>query len=147
MDYVSSRSENPSVKASAQLIQKLIDDQSIGNRIVRMRWKVIHDSSPALSLLTSDRPVAITNGIIHERSQIILPISPEHVFVATNNASAEREIMEIARARQLIPQLNDRIARQSRKFVYAYDESQFRFVSKRIGLKLVADPLENLPLG
>ena len=145
IDYVSARADNPAGKAGAILVQKLIDDPQIGNAIVGMRWMVLREPKPSYKLLTSDRPVLITNGISYESSQIILPISPYHVFVATNNESTESLIKKIAEAKDLIPQVNDRICRQSRKFVYGFDESQFRFISKRIGLKLVADPLEDLP--
>jgi hypothetical protein len=88
-EYASQSSPNPAGRAAAILIQKVIDDPRLGTWINQMRWMVLHDARPKNLLLTSDRPIVMTNGLAHENSQIILPISPRHVFVATNNAKTE----------------------------------------------------------
>lgn len=141
-EYAAARSDNPASRAGAILIQSIIDSPNIGNWIVRMRWMVMHDARPPFLFLTSDRPLTVTNGIIHPNSQIILPISPRHVFIATNNVQTENFVKDVMSRQQLIQQVNERVTKQSRKFVYGYDDAQLRFVSKRLGLKWAADPLE-----
>jgi len=145
VEYAAQRSDNPAGRAAAMLIQKVIDSPKIGNWIVGMRWMVMHDARPPFLFLTSDRPLVITNGIINPDSQIILPISPRHVFIATNNAQTEKYIQDIMKRQQLIQQVNERVTRQSRKYVYGYDDAQLTFVSKRLGMKYTADPIENFP--
>ena len=86
----------------------------------------------------------VTNGIGRPDGHIILPISPFHIFVATTNEETENDIRAIWNARAAIRRINHRIACQSRKFVYSTDETQLSFVSKRLGLKYTADPLEGL---
>jgi hypothetical protein len=86
----------------------------------------------------------ITNGIGPPKGHIIMPISPFHIFVATNNVETENYIRMIWRNREAIAQVNDRAASQARKYVYGTDDKQLAFVSKRLGLKYIADPLENL---
>ncbi len=109
-----------------------------------MRWMVLTDPKPRFQLLTSDRPLLVTNGIGHPNGQIILPISPFHIFVATNNVQTENHIRTVWNTRQAIPQVNHRVSCQSRKYVYGSDDLQLSFVSKRLGLRHTADPLENL---
>jgi len=145
-DFAAQHSPNPAGRAGARLLQQVIDSPQIGNWMNQMRWMVLHDARPKHLLLTSDRPVVMTNGISNENSQVILPISPHHVFVATNNAKTENYIRDIMRRRQLIQQINDRVARQSRKFVYGFSDAQLSFVSARLGMKYTADPLENFSL-
>ena len=145
-EYAAKNSPNPAGRAGAHLLQRVTDSALIGNHIIRMRWMVLYDPRPPYPLLTSDRPVVMTNGISKPNSQIILPISPRHVFVATNNVETENYIRGIMHRQQLIQQINERTARQSRKFVYGCDDAQLKFVSKRLGMKWTADPLENLEL-
>jgi hypothetical protein len=145
-EYAARRSPNPGGRAGAILLQTVIDSPMIGNWINQMRWMVLHDARPPFLLLTSDRPIVMTNGIVHPNSQIILPISPRHVFVATNNVKMENFIRDVMHRRQLIQQINERVTRQSRKFVYGYDDAQLAFLSKRLGMKYTADPLENISL-
>ncbi len=73
-----------------------------------------------------------------------MPISPFHIFVATNNVKKENEIRTVWNGGNTIEQVNERVACQSRKYVYCRDDKQLAFVSKRLGLAYTADPLENL---
>jgi len=109
-----------------------------------MRWMVLHDPAPKHLLLTSDSPVVMTNGLEKPNGQLIVPISPRHVFIATNNLDTENYIRGVWRNRQLVQQVNERVALQSRKYVYGYSEAQLFFVSSRPGQAWTADPLENL---
>jgi hypothetical protein len=127
-------------------MQSVIDHEFSGTRLNGMRWTVLHDPSPKHLLLTSDRPVVMTNGLDKPDGQLIIPISPRHVFVATNNVKTENYIRGVWNDRQAIPQINDRVARQSRKYVYGFSETQLSFVSSRLGLAWTADPLEKLKL-
>jgi Protein of unknown function (DUF4238) len=143
-EYAQLHASNPASRTIALLLQKVIDNEPVGQYINGMRWMVLRDGNPKYPLLTSDRPVIITNGIRHSNGQIILPISPYHAFVATNNVETEDYIKSVWHERQAIPQINHHVACQSRKYVYGSDATQLSFVCKRLGLKHTADPLENL---
>jgi len=105
---------------------------------------VLHEPNPKHLLLTSDRPVVMTNGLDKPNSQLLIPISPRHVFVATNNAETENYIREVWNDRQLIPEVNERVALQSRKYVWGFSDVQLSFVAKRLGKAWTADPVENI---
>jgi hypothetical protein len=143
MEYAQIHSPNPAGRAFARLMQSVIDSEFSGSRLNSMRWMVLHDPAPKHLLLTSDRPVVMTNGLERPNGQLIIPISPRHVFVATKTLETENYIRGVWRNRQLIQQINDRVALQSRKYVYGYSEAQLSFVSPRLGQAWIADPLEN----
>jgi hypothetical protein len=142
-EYAAIHSPNPAGRGGAILLQKVIDNPDIGNRINNMRWLVLKAHRPLFTLLTSDRPVVMTNGMAYETSQIILPISPLHVFIATNNAKTERYIEGVFARGQMIQQVNARVALRARKYVYGLDDTQLAFVSRRLGKQYVSNPFES----
>jgi hypothetical protein len=119
----------------------------LGQWINNMRWLVLKADTPRFTLLTSDRPVVMTNGLRYDNSQIILPISPYHVFVATNTEQTERYIEMVFARGQMIQQVNERVTLQARKYVYALDDAQSSFVSKRLGKGYASNPLETFDTG
>jgi hypothetical protein len=145
-EYAAQHSPNPAGRGGAILLQKIIDNPDLGNHINNMRWTVLKAQSPKFTLLTSDRPVLITNGLAYEHSQLILPISPFHVFFATNTADMERYIERVFAEGQMIQQVNERVALQARKYVYGLSDQQFNFVAARFGKKYTATPLDEVTL-
>lgn len=143
-EYVAIHSPNPRGRAGAILVQGVIDHPMIGTKINNMRWMVLHDARPKNLLLTSNRPVVMTNGLDADNSQLILPISPKHVFVATNNPRTENYIRSVMQRKQMIEQINERVARQSQKYVFGFSDAQLLFVSRRLGMKYTANPIENM---
>ena len=143
-EYAQLHGPNPAARTIVRVIQTLADNDELGRRINSMRWIVLSDMNPKFELLTSDRPMLLTNGIGPPQGHLIMPISPSHVFVATNNLETESHIRAAWESRQAIAQINDRVASQAIKYVYGTDDKQLPFVSKRLGLKYTADPLENL---
>jgi hypothetical protein len=143
-EYARIHGRNPEGRTIVRVLQSLFDNAEIGRQINSMRWHVLSARNSKFSILTSDRPLLITNGIGHPTGEIILPISPLHVFLATNNVETENKIRAVWRTADAIPAINERVACQSRKYVYGTDDKQLSFVSKRLGLSYTADPLENL---
>jgi hypothetical protein len=143
-EYAAIHGPNPAGRTIVRVIQGLIDNVDVGRKINSMRWLVLHDPSPKFEILTSDRPLLITNGIGHQNSQIIMPISPFHIFIATNNVQTENGIRAVWQTRNGVQKINERVACQSRKYVFGRDDKQLKFVSRRLGLKYTADPIENI---
>ena len=143
-EYAQRHGPNPAARTIVRVVQSLADNAELGRRINSMRWTVLSAANPKFELLTSDRPMLITNGIGPPAGHLIMPISPFHIFVATNNVEKENEIRAVWNGGNAIEQVNERVACQSRKYVYGTDDKQLAFVSKRLGLAYTADPLENL---
>lgn len=125
-------------------MQRVIDSELTGRGLNSLRWMVLHDPHPKHLLLTSDRPVVMTNGLDKPNSQLLIPISPRHVFVTTNNVDTENYVRGVWNNRQLIQQINERVSLQSRKYVWGTSDAQLSFVSKRLGQAWTADPVENI---
>ena len=123
----------------ALLLQDLLNSELVGGRLINMRWSVVRFERCKHPLLTSDRPFVMTNGIGHADSHIAVPISPNQCFVASANMEVERQLRAIPGDRFMLI-LNDKMVRQSRKFVYGIDDKQLRFVTNRFGKKELAGP-------
>lgn len=73
----------------------------------------------------------------------MLPISPNRLFVATNNPQTERQIQILWHGRKMVREINNFVVSQSRKLAFGTDDSQLNFVSTRLGLRHTPDPLQN----
>jgi hypothetical protein len=143
-EYAAIHGPNPEGRTIVGLLQGIVDNEDLGRKLNSMRWMVLEERNPMFQLLTSDRPLLVTNGIGRPYGHIIMPISPFHIFVATNSVKTESNIRTAWKTGAFIPQINNRVACQSRKYVYGRDDAQLSFVSKRLGKRYTADPLEHL---
>jgi Protein of unknown function (DUF4238) len=89
---------HPAGRTSAVAMQTIIDSPRMGGQLNRMRWSVIGFRNERHPLLTSDRPIIMTNGMVKPESHLALPIGPRMLFLATNTLEMEREIRSMARA-------------------------------------------------
>jgi hypothetical protein len=144
LEWCAIHSPNPAGRLVVRLLQQVIDSDVTGRGINSMRWMVLHDPHPKHFLLTSDRPVVMTNGLDKPDGQLFIPISPRQVFVATNTLKTENYVRSVWNNKQMLPQVNDRVASQSRKYVWSFSDAQLSFVTPRLGRAWTADPVENL---
>jgi hypothetical protein len=135
------RTGHPAGRASAIAVQTLIDSELMGGHFNKMRWSVIRFTSTRRSLLTSDRPIIMTNGLAGPDNHLAIPIGPFTLFVATNTVKTDHMIRSID-PRKLMEHVNDRVASQARKYVWGTDDAQLRFVENRLGKMEPATPPE-----
>lgn len=128
--------------ATAKYLLRVIQSPQVGNAIMSMHWFVVAMEGLRHPLLTSDRPIVMTNGLGRPDSHLVLPDSPQHIFVAAASDDEVTKLKEFAKRGLLAKESNDRVTRQARKFVYASDPSQMRFVANRLGEKMVWSPFE-----
>jgi hypothetical protein len=83
----------------------------------------------------------MTNGLTGPDAHFALPISPQHIFLATTNEDTFLKIQAI-NPTQILYTVNDKVALQAVKYVYGRDDSQLAFVAERIGKKIPSTPLE-----
>lgn len=127
------------VKVRVNMIVKALDNEEVGKHINRMKHAVVDVSSAPYRLLTSDRPVELFN--IKETNGILsIPISPTKVFVAAND-DATFEKLRRAAPEQLVCDINTFVATRARRFVWAQDKSQERFIDNRISTEMEPTPL------
>lgn len=125
-----------------QLLQMNMDSEFLGTALNRMQCAVIHFNETHRMLLTSDRPIVMTNGLAHADSHIVMPISPRRIFIAANNQETLKNLHDMANAGGMAQRLNNRMARQARRYVYGVDDSALQFIDLRLGQKARWSPLE-----
>ena len=120
---------------SGMLLQNFSDLPGVGEHLNRMFRTVVHVHNPRWKFLTSDRPLLISGGLAAPNASVVLPISPNHVFLATNSKLSSQGLIERIGGGELIPVINDRVVRQAWKWVYASDLNQVRFIEKRFPMR------------
>jgi hypothetical protein len=123
-------------------LMDIIGSRKVTETIMSMRWYVVRMNDLRFSILTSDRPVVMTNGIAYDHSHIVMPLSPQRIFVAANTEPEVEKLKALSRDGTIAAVLNDRVVRQARKFVYGVDYRQLRFVGNRLGEKAACSPFE-----
>jgi hypothetical protein len=108
-----------------------IDNSGVGDVLVQMRWFTFDLASGGVTLLTGDRPFIRTYGLKDRRCIVILPLSPRHVFVATNSRETDRGLQR-AKPEHLARDINARIVAQAKKHVYGTSNHHKRFVENRL---------------
>jgi hypothetical protein len=88
----------------------------MGGHLNKMRWSIVWFENPKRTLLTSDRPIITTNGLIGPGDHLAVPIGPRALFVAANTAQTEHTIRSWE-PRRLMEHVNDRVVSQAVKYV------------------------------
>lgn len=125
---------------SLRVMHRVMDSEMVGTALIRMYWAVIEFHNYRYPLLTSDRPIVMTNGLNKLDAHLVMPISPTKLFVAANDPEVVLKINSLDM--KLTEVMNDQVVRQARKYVYGTDDSQLRFVEKRLGERKQWSPLE-----
>ena len=130
-DYFKDVHEDEISHTRAKLITGLIQSAMLAGAIIHMDWRILRLDCRH-GLLTSDDPIMTSNGIGHENSFVMLPISPEMMFIASKqprviDAFASQDALALERG------FNDAICRQADALVIGSDGSQKRFVANRLG--------------
>lgn len=132
-DILNSRT-HPEVDLSffGVLIRQL-QSEVIGNFIVNMRWSVVDLSSASIPLLTSDRPMVMSNGLRAENGHIALPLSPTHLFIAAKDRAVAENFWRLT-PNQMSREVNRNVVQGAHRFVYAQTDSQRLFIERNIGI-------------
>jgi hypothetical protein len=131
-------------QTAIMLLQRLMDNPQLGSFLNGLVWKVVPLAS-AYTLLTSDRPLVMTNGLVKPGDHLALAIGPRKLFIAANTPETASRLAAI-RHDELVSQMNDRVCKQARRYVFAIDDRQRTFVDRRLALKWPSTPTEDLLL-
>jgi hypothetical protein len=138
-EYLALRDPLAAVKMRVNLIMAAFDNEIVCAHINQMAHAIFDVSASPYRLLTSDRPVHLFN-LKEPNGMVWLPISPTKLFVAMNDR-ANFGKLESTPPRKLVASANTYVVSRARRFVWAQDISQQRFVENRISTKLEPTPL------
>jgi hypothetical protein len=132
---------NPLNTFAPRIINRIVDNPNTIGHMRGMRWHVVRFSSSPHLLLTSDRPIIMTNGVGRPGAHIALPISPSKLFIAFNDDEGYRQVRDLS-PKELIRNANTKVVEQARKYAYGFSDAALSFVSSRLGKQVPATPLE-----
>ena len=141
-EYIKLNSADMTSRSTIRHLMDITESERVREKIMEMQWHLGRFDGTKHRMLTSDRPIVMTNGIAFPDSHMVIPLSPTHLFIATNTTDEANKIKSLAKNGQIVSIMNDRIVRQARKFVYATDDSQLRFIENRLGQKIPCSPFE-----
>jgi hypothetical protein len=120
-----------------------INNSYLGPLLVQMHWDVIDFTGCGLSLLTSDYPAILSNGLAPPYGSYALPLSPTCMFLASWPGPQRSAALDAPR-KQMAKFANKHIVERARHYVIATDDSQRRFVEKHFTAQPVPSQIELL---
>ena len=102
-------------RAKALLLQEAILLPETTRFVAQLHWGVCSMNDNNHRLLTSDRPVIMSNGLAYSYGHIALPIGPRKLFLAARTPEVARDICG---RRDFAEATNDLIVRQAHTYVY-----------------------------
>jgi hypothetical protein len=118
----------------------LINSQTVIEEISMMSFHTAQVTDNKHPLLTSHRPIIMTNGLRVENAHIVIPISPNKIFIAARERKTFDYLAKL-HSNDLVQSANNKVAEQAIKYVYGTDDSQLRFVANRLGKRVKSTPL------
>ncbi len=131
---------NPLNTSAARVINRFVDSTNVIGHLCQMQWHVVHFTGH-YRLLTSDRPIIMTNGMIHPGAHLGLPLSPRRLFLSFHDDIGYRQVRALSPS-ELLRNCNTKVASQATKYVYSYNDAELRFVAKHLGKREPSTPLE-----
>lgn len=127
--------------AGAHALPHLIYSRRVAREIASFIWSTRGVFRAKRTMLTSDRPIIMTNGLSRSDAHIVIPISPTMLFHASRIQKTCDWINSL-NSDLVVETVNGKVAGQAIKYVYGIDDNQLRFVANRLGKKARATPLE-----
>jgi hypothetical protein len=126
-----------------RLVQTTIDSKTVGAHFNNLFWRVVEFKSKS-TLMTGDRPIIMTNGMVKPDSHLVIPIGPRKLFVAAPNLDLVNSLAG-QNADEVVEFVNDRVVRQAHRFCISSEDRYLQFFDDRFGEMLPSSPVETLP--
>jgi hypothetical protein len=117
---------------ASNMIAEIINNDRVGPTIFGMHWARVPLTRSRVSLLNSDRPIDRPLGLHDPRAYIAFPISPDTLFLASNDTTLAGRIAQGDHSKAT-KMMNKTVVAQAREFVWGVDDSQLAFVQKHMG--------------
>lgn len=119
-------------RSAIKILTDLIERESILRLLMLGMWHVVDTSNVQRTLLTSDHPVIMTNGLARIDGHFAIPISPTKLFIACMTHEILRKLQNMP-VGKLVRECNDATIGQARKFVISSSDTNLSEVRRRMG--------------
>lgn len=137
LNYLDMLAEDPTYHdtTALRLLPSLIDNGNLGLFINRMIWGIMTLPSASRTLLVSDYPLVISNGIKNDNGHLALALGPDKLFVACYRRDLFDHLVNAQSADETIANYNHCVVERAKRFVGSCDSAQRRFIENRFGTK------------
>jgi hypothetical protein len=129
--------------STMRALMSMIDNASLGEKMNRLPWHILELANSRFDLLTSDRPIIRTNGIMVDGGHIALPIGPRKVFIAGKDGDAIQRIVTMDHD-EIVRQVNERVVTRAVRFVWSTSSRAKALAEKRMSTEHDPRLLESL---
>lgn len=131
-EYMANIPRHERSESTLRALIGMIDSETVGIKTNNLVWHVRDTSSARHELLTSDRPVLRTNGLLQPGGHLALAIGPRRLFIATRDKQTLSNILRLSDDK-LVQANNEHVVAGAARYVYGTDDRQLRFVQNRFG--------------
>lgn len=146
--YISENDPHLVEKIALDIAARGMQSPTVGVILNNLSWVVVGPAATSPSLLTSDEPIRMTEGIGQPEGYLTMPLSPERLFVATHERSFLEKLLQHGPT-ELFIQSNLHVVEQARSQVIAINLDHQAFVVERFGrgqrpnlVSLIAEAVE-----
>ena len=119
-------------RSAILLMTKLVQRDNVNYLLRTMHWRVIDTSLVTRRLMTSDRPILMSKGLVHYSGHFALPISPTKLFLACTAVAFADQFCAMPTGK-IVREINRIVIGQGRKFIYGLDDSSMTEVRQQMG--------------
>jgi hypothetical protein len=139
-EYKAAFLKKPIEVPAVRVLPELVRSPRVVSVLASFKWQTMRISAAKYPLLTSDRPIIMSNGLTQQDAHIVLPISPYRLFIATRTEETFQYFREM-NEKDVALAVNNQVCQQAQKFVFGADASQVRFVANRLGKRVWSSPI------
>jgi hypothetical protein len=114
------------------VIQKLVDNPAVGQRLINAHWYIRHLGADDGTFVLADRPLIRIHGYDRPGATWILPLAPKVAFLACNAAENVQRLARLSGPR-FVKQVNRSSVYQTERFVFCVDRSHEIWLGKYLG--------------
>ena len=136
-EYLSSLTEEANARIHASALKGVMDNEVLGNRLMKMAWQVFDFPGADFDFLTSDWPAVL--ALTADPPHLFFPLSPKSLFVASERWDVFQRVLD-AKPNEVVRGTNQRTVERARRFVFSTDEKQASFIRKRMSTAMAQSP-------
>lgn len=110
-------------------IQKLVDNPTVGGRLINADWSIKRVEDSDGSLVLSDRPLIREHGYDRPGAAWVLPLTPRSAFIACNHRSNTERLLNLS-GQRFVKAVNTSSAAQAERYVFCADASHESWLGK-----------------
>jgi hypothetical protein len=123
-----------------RVLPELVRSKRVVGVLASFKWQTATVNTAKHPLLTSDRPIVMSNGLLQQDAHIVLPISLRKLFIATKTEETFQFFKEMD-TNQLVEAMNNQICQQAHHFVFGREKRPLRYIEKRLGRRVWSSPI------